>query len=203
MNLLIADQKQKTKLPSVLRAALKLFNEKGIDGTTIRDIAKAAGVAEGALYRHYKSKDDLAWALFDAHLRHYTEELKKAVLPLPTARERLTTFVEASFRAYDSDPDLYTYLILREHSELKAYPQGAEHPGTFLISLIKEGQAKGEIHVGDPLLLSGLFIGAVIRLGVLKMYGNLTQPLATYSAATAELLWRMLANDAPPEPKAP
>ena len=44
--------------------ALRLFVEKGIAETSIRDIARATHVAEGALYRHYASKDDLAWRLF-------------------------------------------------------------------------------------------------------------------------------------------
>ncbi|MEE9208885.1 MAG: TetR family transcriptional regulator, partial [Kiloniellales bacterium] len=46
------------------RAALKLFATKGVAATSIRDIAKAAGVSLGAMYNHYPSKDDLGWLLF-------------------------------------------------------------------------------------------------------------------------------------------
>jgi AcrR family transcriptional regulator len=48
----------------VERAALDLFAAEGIDGVSIAEIAAAAGVSQGALYRHYPSKDELAWSLF-------------------------------------------------------------------------------------------------------------------------------------------
>ena len=40
-------------------AALRLFAERGLDGTTIRDIAKEAGVSGGLIRHHFGSKDDL------------------------------------------------------------------------------------------------------------------------------------------------
>ncbi|NES68337.1 MAG: TetR/AcrR family transcriptional regulator, partial [Okeania sp. SIO2D1] len=39
-----------------LQAAQKLFAKSGYDGTTIRDLAKKAGVAEGTLFRHFSNK---------------------------------------------------------------------------------------------------------------------------------------------------
>jgi AcrR family transcriptional regulator len=52
------------------RVAVELFAAKGVDGVSIAEIAGAAGVSQGALYRHYRSKDELASAkLSAAYLR--------------------------------------------------------------------------------------------------------------------------------------
>jgi AcrR family transcriptional regulator len=54
----------------VERAAVDLFAANGFDGVSIADIAAAAGVSQGALYRHYASKEELRWTLFStAYLR--------------------------------------------------------------------------------------------------------------------------------------
>jgi AcrR family transcriptional regulator len=43
----------------ILQAALKLFAAQGFDGTTTRDLAQAAGVAEGTLFRHFPNKKSI------------------------------------------------------------------------------------------------------------------------------------------------
>jgi AcrR family transcriptional regulator len=40
----------------ILQAAQRLFARKGYDGTTTRDLAQAAGVAEGTIFRHFETK---------------------------------------------------------------------------------------------------------------------------------------------------
>ena len=49
-----ADRKQ-----AIIEAARPLFAQNGFNGTSVRSIAKAAGVSEGLLYKHFPSKDDL------------------------------------------------------------------------------------------------------------------------------------------------
>lgn len=55
----------------IFDAALKLFGEKGYEKTTIADIAKSIGVAQGLCYRYFPSKE----ILFDSAIDQYAEIL--------------------------------------------------------------------------------------------------------------------------------
>ena len=61
----------------ISRTALKLFVTKGITETTVRDISQAAGIAEGTLYRHFESKEQLAWELFSENYLAFARELDR------------------------------------------------------------------------------------------------------------------------------
>jgi AcrR family transcriptional regulator len=47
----------------ILDAAAHVFAEKGFEGATISDIARAAGIAEGSIYNYFKNKHDLLVSL--------------------------------------------------------------------------------------------------------------------------------------------
>ena len=61
--------KQSPKLPAEKRqaqligAAIEVFNRKGYNGATTEDIAREAGVTKGAIYFHFKSKEDIFMAV--------------------------------------------------------------------------------------------------------------------------------------------
>src|SRR5438034_7729582 len=49
----------------ILRAAMKLFSERGLAATSIRDIAQESGFTNPALYKHFVGKEELALHLFE------------------------------------------------------------------------------------------------------------------------------------------
>jgi AcrR family transcriptional regulator len=48
----------------ILAAALELFREQGLEGTTTKEISRQAGIAEGTLFNYFKTKEDLALYFF-------------------------------------------------------------------------------------------------------------------------------------------
>ena len=57
----------------ILRAAKQMFVQQGFASTTISQIANEAEMATGTLYRYFKSKDELIWAVSHEHIE---EELQ-------------------------------------------------------------------------------------------------------------------------------
>ena len=51
---------------AIVEAVRAVFAEKGFDGTTTRELAKAAGVSEALIYKHFPSKESLYAAMLDA-----------------------------------------------------------------------------------------------------------------------------------------
>lgn len=57
------NSKTRLRQKQILDAALKVFLKKGFNGSTTKEIAQAAGVAEGTIFRYFKTKKDLLMAM--------------------------------------------------------------------------------------------------------------------------------------------
>ena len=190
MDLIMDDRKRDTKLPSILRAALELFTEKGIHATTTKDIARRAGVSEGALYRHYQSKQELAEDLYITHLSYFTAQLDRTVLPHPRFADRLEALVDGCFRFFDEDRTLFTYLILSEHNELGRTSKRVRHLRHLVRDILTDGRTSGDVREGDLELFGALVIGTIIRVAIFRIYGLLQGDLRGRSKDVAEACLR-------------
>ncbi|MGJ6968980.1 TetR/AcrR family transcriptional regulator [Streptosporangium sp. G11] len=68
----------------ILRVALRLFTEKGFEGTSIRDIADALGTTKSSLYYHFPSKDAIVTSLMEER-RHELDGLVDWIAGQPPA----------------------------------------------------------------------------------------------------------------------
>ncbi len=69
----------------ILEVALELFRERGFSETTMRDVAGAAGVATGASYYYFRSKEELVMAFYERAV----EEMEPALLTVLASEQKL------------------------------------------------------------------------------------------------------------------
>lgn len=71
----------------ILAAALELFQQKGLENATTKEISRKAGIAEGTLFNYFKTKEDLALYFFqketEALIRWYRADSRLQKAPLP------------------------------------------------------------------------------------------------------------------------
>lgn len=91
-----------TRLPAAKRreqlldTAVRLFAERGFSGATTAELAKAAGVTEPIIYRHFNSKKDLFIAVIDRTSTRTIEEWQRALRNAKDPAQRLRRLIGAN-----------------------------------------------------------------------------------------------------------
>jgi len=185
--------------PRIVRAARRRFLKEGIDGASLRGIAKDAGTSIGMLYYYYPKKDDLFFAVVEEIYAKLLADMTGALEPDAPVEERLRRLY-ARVGAV-SDTELATVqLIVREVlvsparlKRLVARFQRGHIPLVF--AALADGIGAGRIDASLPpalLLLCTLALGAVPQL-LLRALGR-EPPFAGLpeGGALSEVLIRVL-----------
>src|SRR5262245_23120941 len=94
----------------ILRAAMKLFSEHGLAGTSIRDIARESGYTNPALYKHYASKEELAVHLFETCHQRLWSQCHAAVAAAASFEDKLETYIGQGLELVDEHPEAMAFL---------------------------------------------------------------------------------------------
>jgi len=147
----------------VLSASLKLFKEKGFDKTSMQDIVEASDMSKGAIFYHFKSKEEVFEAAMDMQFsivkQRFSEFLKQ--LDGETAKEKLKKLIIANF--IDEDINIAVYDMLRINAGsaqliLSDMRNNVKEVAPIVTELIKEGIADGSIDSNFPDELGEVFV---------------------------------------------
>jgi AcrR family transcriptional regulator len=175
------------------RAALTMFVARGVAETTTKEIAMAASIAEGTIYRYFPSKEQLALNMFLGHHRALAEALDEA----QGAAKGLRAKVEAIVRCYcdwaDRDWTLFAYHLLNQHSFLIQVPDGTPNPVNVVREVIGQAMKAGEIPRRNVDLAAASAVGVVLQAATYKIYGRFEGPLSAHVRFFADAAWAVLA----------
>jgi len=164
-------------------SALELFVERGIAETTTKLLAQKAGVAEGTIYRHFESKDDLVRDLFEHYYVAFAVDLR--------AIERETAGgIDAKLRAmvrficalYDSNPVLYRFLLLVQYQAAPIIQSVPDGPAALFRALIEKAIAAKEIPEQNASVAASMVIGAIVQPAMGLIYGSYQGAMLDFAA---------------------
>ncbi|MDY6952145.1 MAG: TetR/AcrR family transcriptional regulator [Thermodesulfobacteriota bacterium] len=170
MNRREASKSETRKL--ILAAARKLFTKKGVEPSTMREIAKKAGVSAASVVVHFKNKTALLETALYEDIDH---TLSQALSSLPSESgflERLMHIPRAMFFFYDTNRELYRALVRNTVFEPEEdYPHLARqlnHHLEFLGRMIEHEQGVGNVRPDVPVpvaaaSLASLYFGVLTR----------------------------------------
>jgi AcrR family transcriptional regulator len=169
--------------------ALRLFAEKGVAGTSVRDIAGAVGVAEAALYRHFPSKEAISRTLFiEGYARLAVEVVAVGDTSAPLAT-KISQIVEIFCNLFDDNRPLFSFLLLAQHAHLAEVAEARE---SNVVEAVKDifvtARKHGEIRGNDPDLLAAIALGIVAQPAIFTIYGRLSGPLSARAAELAKAI---------------
>lgn len=178
------------------RAALGLFCASGVDAVTTREMAAASGVSEGALYRHYPSKESLAETMFFAIHARLAREVTAAAQGARGIEAKARAIVGAYVKVADEDWTLFSYHLLTTHRFLPYADKSARARELNIVAIVEDviaaASAAKEIPEGDAALKAASALGVVLQAALHKIYGRVTGKLATHEDALSRAVIAVL-----------
>jgi AcrR family transcriptional regulator len=151
----------------LLRAAVRVFAERGYHQARVGDIAEEAGVAHGLLYHYFSSKEDVLRTIFRdswSRLIAVLHGIEEAGGPAP---EQLRRIAAVLLRSWRDDPDLVRVLVREVARSPHLSEQVDEVREAFLVieRVIARGQAEGSFRPDlDARLASWVVYGSLEEL---------------------------------------
>ena len=160
----------------ILEAALELFSQRGFDGASVRDIARAVGIRESSLYNHFENKRAIFDGIVDFCVQQSEIYFRQSALPFSQGDDtsvyqgigldRLQELIERTFRFFFDDPWNVRFrrlLLLSQYTEPRCrdiyrqlYRDKCVQVQAYIFSALMDA---GELRREDPLAVAAEFHG--------------------------------------------
>lgn len=149
----------------VLRAAAHLFCSQGYERTTVRDLARVVGIQSGSLFHHFKTKEDILYAVMEEAIRYNHSRLEEAFTKGQTPREKLRGLIRAELESINGDTGdamsvlVYEWNSLSPESQQPLLAMRARYESLWE-NVLAEARCQG-LTEHEPFILRRLLGGAV------------------------------------------
>ncbi len=175
---------------AILAAALSLFASRGVDGVSIRDIAAETGFTNPAMFRHFRTKDALALALFEVCYRRLAGAIAG---PVGARGPSLQARIAACLDMIEASPESVHFVLENLRRYWADLPEDLRKASVIgaMRRLIAAEQRAGRVRSDiDPQLAAALVLGALGQIARMAHFKELPRP----PSALSEDLWALINN---------
>jgi AcrR family transcriptional regulator len=154
-------------LESLLAVAVKVFNERGYEATSMEELSRKLGITKSAIYYHVASKDELLRLAVDRALDGLFTVAEEAQAVAGPAIEKLEFLVRGSIAVLvDRLPFVTLLLRVRGNTKVERAALARRREFDLLVTeLVKQAEAEGDVRPDiDPAITARLLFGTVNSL---------------------------------------
>jgi AcrR family transcriptional regulator len=189
----ISARRMRERHDAILAAATRVLADKGFAAASIADIAQAAGVSDGLIYKYFESKRDLLENVLEGFYERVIADLESKVARGRTFEQRLHVLIGEHLQVFIADRDLCRLFIseVRTASDYRgsAIQQLNRRYTSILIKIVNQGLADGDIAPGiDPRLVRDMLFGAIEHTSWRHINGSRPVDVPTVARAMTDVL---------------
>jgi len=159
-------QKKEAKRQNILEAAIRVFARHGFHNTSVSQVAREAGVADGTIYLYFANKNELLISIFEDAMSFFIDQATEALHNLETAPQKLRTLAHLHLKNLGENEDIATILQVELRHSIRIMKQFSETTLRTYLKLMEEiiimGQKEGSIREEyNPWILVKVFFGAL------------------------------------------
>lgn len=158
----------------ILQTAVELFSHRGFKGTTTKEIARASGVSEAMVFRHFSTKSELYDAILGDKACHdgirFPWEDNAALLEAIERKDDFAVFYNIALNAMTKQQDDTNFMRLLMYSALEEHELADRFFNEFVARLyeyigeyIRRRQADGAMRELEPRIVVRAFLGMMIH----------------------------------------
>lgn len=155
----------------ILKAAMCLFSEKGFQGTTTKEIAKASGISEATVFKHFANKEKLYADILDHKAcSHGFDNPFEEIADQLEAKDDFGVFFGMALTAFKNHREDQDFMRLLLHSALEGHDLSRMFFESFVIGMydflgkyIRQRQKDGVFRELEPKIIVRSFIGMIIH----------------------------------------
>ena len=191
----ISNKAKNNKYHLILDAAIEVFARQGFYQSTVAQIAREAGVADGTIYLYFKNKDDILLQFFNDRTKQVFDRFRAAVNQADNSLDKLRNLIRRHLMEFQRDPNMaVVYQVETHQSSRLAEVQIREMAQMYqdLVSEIveagqQEGSIRKDLYVG---LVKRFILGAVDEVINTWLHSDRNYDLVSMADPMVELFVR-------------